>query len=249
MFQNSLPFNIAPDEMDSPISRHLNIADVKRATWLIDTLPENRAGLFNPWKDTCQHDVNGNGPTARLNRLACHLACSPKLILVGEAPGYQGCRYSGVAFTSERLLLEGMIPRMPALRSRLTDRNTPFSEPSATIGWNTLYRVGLHESTVLWNALQMHPYPTESIWKNRTPTREELLLGKVCLARLIAEFPDARIVAVGNKAKDLMTDYMGILPAATVRHPANGGASKFSNELSAFCEQQSISTGYARNSN
>lgn len=32
----------------------------------------------------------------------------PRVILVGEAPGYRGCRLTGVPFTSEHLLMNNM---------------------------------------------------------------------------------------------------------------------------------------------
>src|SRR5690606_6746390 len=110
-------------------------------------------------------------------RLAQHLSCNPAWILVGEAPGYQGCRHTGVAFTSERLLLEGAIPRVSQAIERLTDRRLPFSEPSATIVWKALYALGIAERTIMWNALQLHPVGAAGDWSNRTPIDAELQHG------------------------------------------------------------------------
>jgi uracil-DNA glycosylase len=203
------------------------------AARLIETLPAGLPGLFNPWHDHCPHEVAGDGPLQRRERLARHLDCDPTLILVGEAPGYQGCRYSGIAFTSERLLIEGAIPRIPALSKRLSTRRLPFSEPSATIVWKTLKRLGVADRTILWNALQLHPHRSGEPWSNRTPTARELDFGAPALHLLLAAFPAARIVAVGRKAEELMT-VMGITPAATVRHPANGGATLFAAGLEAL---------------
>lgn len=200
---------------------------------LVDTLPSGLDGLFNPWKDHCPHDADGNGPAEKLARLSLHLACDPEFILVGEAPGYQGCRYSGVAFTSERLLGEGAIPRIPALQERLSDRRLPFSEPSATIVWKTLYRLGIAERTILWNAMQLHPYRAEELWSNRTPTPEEIKLGEPAMRLLIEAFPKAKVVAVGKKAEGLLNE-MGIQVTGAVRHPANGGATEFSSGLQAL---------------
>ena len=193
---------------------------------LIETLPVGLPGLYNPWQDHCQHDIDASGPAQRRERLARHLDCDPDFIIVGEAPGYQGCRYSGIAFTSERLLIEGGIPRIPTLHHRLSKRRLPFSEPSATIVWKTLYRLGIAERTILWNALQLHPHRVADPWSNRTPAPNELLLGGPALQLLIAAFSSARIVAVGRKAEQLMVA-MNVTPSATVRHPANGGATAF----------------------
>lgn len=200
---------------------------------LVATLPSGAPGLFNPWRDHCPHDAAGNGPEAKLQRLARHLDCEPEFILTGEAPGYQGCRYSGIAFTSERLLGEGAIPRIPALASRLSTRRLPFSEPSATIVWKTLYRLGIEDRTILWNAMQLHPYRADNLWSNRTPRPEEIALGEPAMRLLIEAFPKARIVAVGKKAEGLLTE-MGVPVAGAVRHPANGGATEFARGLQAL---------------
>lgn len=197
---------------------------------LVETLPSGVDGLFNPWRDHCPHDADGNGPIEKLSRLALHLDCNPEFILAGEAPGYQGCRYSGIAFTSERLLGEGSIPRIPALTGRLSTRRLPFSEPSATIVWKTLYRHGIAERTILWNAMQLHPYRPDDLWSNRTPAPDEISLGKPAMQMLIEAFPAARIVAVGKKSEGLLRD-MGIQIAGSVRHPANGGATQFAAGL------------------
>jgi len=206
------------------------MSKISLANSLVETLPSDRLGLFNPWRSRCPHDAAGNNPADKLNRLAQHLDCDPEFILAGEAPGYQGCRYSGIAFTSERLLGEGGIPRIPALAGRLSTRRLPFSEPSATIVWKTLYRLGIEERTILWNAIQLHPYRPENFWSNRTPTPEEIRLGEPALRILLETFPTAKIVAVGKKSEGLLRD-MGIPIAGSIRHPANGGATAFSAGL------------------
>src|SRR5680860_1017481 len=88
--------------------------------------------MHNPWRDTCKTELYVNGHELRRERLKRHLnAPNPRLLIIGEAPGYQGCRYSGLAFTSERQLVERFIPRMEGLEGeRITDRETPWSEPS-----------------------------------------------------------------------------------------------------------------------
>lgn len=208
----------------------INQPGLSLATSLVETLPSGLDGLFNPWRDRCPHDADSNGPTRKLERLALHLDCDPEFILAGEAPGYQGCRYSGIAFTSERLLGEGVIPRIPALSERLSNRRLPFSEPSATIVWKTLYRLGIAERTILWNALQLHPHRPDELWSNRTPTPAEIGLGEPALRMLIAAFPKAKIIAVGKKSEGLLRE-MGIPIAGAVRHPANGGATEFAAGL------------------
>lgn len=197
---------------------------------LVSLLPAGGPALFNPYRDTCEHDLPHNDAAAKRARLAAHLDCDARFILVGEAPGYQGCRYSGVAFTSERLLIEGVIPRIEPLAHRLTSRRLSFSEPSARIVWKALHRLGIADRTILWNALQLHPVGVKGPWSNRTPSRDELKLGLKALLRLKEAFPRATIVAVGDKAQQSLAQ-LG-LSVAHVRHPANGGATRFADGLS-----------------
>src|SRR5580704_12520337 len=126
----------------------------KLAKLLTDTLPSGLPTLFNPWRDLCNDDEPCNGPDAKLARLAAHLKCNPKFILCGEAPSHRGCRHSGIAFTSEHLLLEGKIPRISRKSHRLTIKKLPYKEGSATIVWNALYSLGIEKRTILWNTLQ-----------------------------------------------------------------------------------------------
>jgi uracil-DNA glycosylase len=86
------------------------------------------------------------------------------------------------------------------------------------------------DRTILWNALQLHPHLAGNPWSNRTPTAEELELGKPALHLLAEAFPDARIIAVGKKAEFLLKK-MEIKVHACVRHPAYGGATEFDSGM------------------
>jgi hypothetical protein len=202
----------------------------KLAKLLTNKLPSGRPTLFNPWRDHCADCKPCNGPDAKLVRLAAHLDCVPKFILCGEAPSHRGCRHSGIAFTSERQLLAGEIPRISRMSYRLTSKDRPYSESSATIVWRALYKLGIEERTILWNALPMHPHEPRNKQSNRTPTSEEFEIGKPALQMLVDEFPSAKVVAVGKKAERSLNS-MRVVLAATLRHPANGGAKAFAQGL------------------
>lgn len=209
-------------------------AELARA--LAATLPAGVDGLFNPYRDRCELDDPRSpegGPEGRLHRLAAHLSRSPRLVLCGEAPGFQGCRYSGVAFVSERQLLDGLIPGIDRLSGRLTTRDRSFAEPSATIVWKALFKLGIAEESITWNALQMHPHRPGAPWTNRTPTNAELAHGRTALHLLREAFPGLAFVAVGRKSAMLLAD-AGIEAAATIRHPANGGAVEFNAGLASL---------------
>jgi uracil-DNA glycosylase len=189
------------------------------------------ADVYNPWSDADDGDlkVAEAGPGARLARLKAHFAVDAALILVGEAAGYQGCHFSGLAFTNEKLLLDGAIPRV-GLSGRITDRPRPWCEPSATIVWGALHAHGLAERTVLWNSFAWHPHKPGNPYSNRTPTRSELESGKAVLDAVLNHFADARVIAVGQVSGRTLRA-LGREPAAVIRHPAMGGANEFREGL------------------
>jgi uracil-DNA glycosylase len=182
--------------------------------------------VFNPWSDTDPaFDLEEQGPLQRIARLRSHLATDPVLILIAEAPGYQGCRRSGLALTSERLIVEGAIPRVTTHGRRITSRRLPFSEPSATIIWGALHQHGLAERTILWNAFAWHPHEPGDGLTNRKPTKKELDDGKDVLQELVSTFSGVPIVAVGRTSEETLAG-LGIPTDGQVRHPANGGATE-----------------------
>lgn len=185
---------------------------------------------FNPWTDfDPTTDVCKSAPRDRLERLRTHFSCRPKYLLIGEAPGYQGCKVTGVPFTGERLLLEGRIPRLATPTPRLSTRHIPWSEPSATILWSTLHELGIADATILWNAYPWHPHKAGRVHSNRTPTRAEREKGIPVLKALLVAFPKARIFAVGKQAAATLASLN--FDPVVLRHPSMGGASAFRSGL------------------
>jgi hypothetical protein len=199
---------------------------------LVGGLPTASPCLFNPWADVCTEDLAANGPDAKRARLARHLDCEAEFILCGEAAGWQGMRHTGLAFTSERHVVQGTVPRLKAGAARLTTRDKPFTEPSATLVWRSLHALGIADSVVMWNALPMHPFVAGVPRTNRTPTDNELAHGRRPLQVLLAAYPRATVIAVGKKAAEQLTR-LGVTPAAAIRHPANGGALAFAQGMEA----------------
>jgi hypothetical protein len=192
--------------------------------------------VFNPWAERNADDLADNGPLARRERLAAHLAVDAAQVLIGEAPGYQGCRISGIPFTSERLIMAGLIPRLSGHDARLSTRARPWSEPSATIVWSTLHELGIAHTTVLWNAFPWHPYRQGGPYSNRPPTRAECQLGLSIVEALLAVVPRARLFAVGRYAERVLREIGR--EAVVLRHPAQGGAGKFRRTLQAALSAQ-----------
>lgn len=180
--------------------------------------------VFNPWRDRDTMDILPKPAEARLERLRAHFTCEPKLLLLGEAPGYQGCHFSGIPFTNEKLIGERMIPRVAPVR--ITSRTLPWCEPSATIVWSALRGLGLADRTILWNAFAWHPHQPGNLLSNRAPTRAEVDAGIDALKAVLAHFDGVTVVPVGQVAAATLAR-LGLETAAPVRHPAFGGATKF----------------------
>ena len=188
------------------------------------------AGVFNPWRDHDPGtDVLQNAAGARLDRLRAFFRTRPRWLLLGEAAGYQGAKVSGIPFTSERLLIEGIIPRVHIGKGRLSTRARPWSEPSATTVWGTLRALGRAEDTLLWNAYPWHPYKPALLHSNRTPTPAERRAGLPVLEALLAALPGVRCFAVGRNAEASLAE-VGV-QAKPLRHPSMGGATAFRDGL------------------
>jgi uracil-DNA glycosylase len=182
--------------------------------------------VFNPWRDVDPLDIAGwRAPDARIGRLLDHFGINPSYLLIGEAPGYQGCHFSGVPFTNEALLCEGQIPRI-AKCDRFTTRDKPWREPSATIVWRALQQAGIDHDVVMWNAFAFHPHKPGEPMSNRAPTKAELQAGRGILRAVLKFFDGAQVVAVGKVAHAALRS-LEWNPSACLRHPSMGGASQF----------------------
>jgi uracil-DNA glycosylase len=183
------------------------------------------ANVFNPWSDSDPMDATILEPVRRRQRLVAHFDCSPSFLLVGEAPGYKGCHFSGVPFTSERQLLDGGVPRIEC-EGRITTRKRPWTEASATIVWETLHEPELHDRVVMWNAFPWHPHEPGDRHSNRTPTQTELEAGAPILKAVIDHFVGVPVIAVGRQAAAALRK-LGVTDHTPVRHPARAGAQLF----------------------
>jgi uracil-DNA glycosylase len=205
--------------------------------------------LFNPWwQNDPENDDYSNACEIRRHQLKFYLKerlGHTRFLLIGEALGYQGGHFSGIAMTSERMLLgfhrqKGILPEhvftsmMPCRTSRVELRQDGFNEPTATIVWSHLLSLGIDPyKFAIWNALPWHPFHKErGMLSNRTPTDAELAMGHARLFDLINLLQPKKVVAVGEKAAAQLS-IMG-LPFFKVRHPANGGAAKFRDQFSAL---------------
>ena len=155
---------------------------------------------------------------------------------------YKRQHFSGIAITSERILLghhpdvepksvlgEWDYRRTSDASSAMlnnTQRLKGFNEPTDTVVWNALNSHGLASfDVILWNIFPFHPYKAGNLLTNRTPSPSELDVG-IEYARMLLELrPGMKIVAIGQKAATTLSRY-GV-ECMAVPHPSMGGANRF----------------------
>lgn len=196
----------------------------------------SRPRVFNPWADVDRaNDFGPEAPAIRREQLRCYLderIGHARLLLVAEAAGYQGAKFSGIAMTSERQLVTApgtgsdFFDGPKRRTSRESVRPAGFTEPTATIVWGRMREAGLQgRDWVNWNTFAWHPQGATAL-RNRTPTPEEFQAGLPALRQFLALFPKVPVVAVGEKARGILAE-LQVPVVAAVRHPANGGATGF----------------------
>ncbi|MGO4189700.1 uracil-DNA glycosylase [Pseudarthrobacter sp. TAF60_1] len=156
---------------------------------------------------------------------------APKVLLLGEAPGFRGMRITGVPFTN-RTMFERAANRFGLFGAGKgyalpAEAWAVAAEPTATVMWEVLAE--LEFLPLLWSACPWHTHVPGQPLSNRTPTGAEARLGTPFWVSLMELFSIETVVAVGNVAhRSLLRNG---LDAPKVRHPAHGGRSGFKRGL------------------
>lgn len=157
-------------------------------------------------------------------------ARGPQMVIVGEAPGYQGTRRTGVPFASEHHLSgESEVDFFHDATgfTRVYNGARLYKEPTSTIMWRTINRY--EQLPLLWAVSPLHPHQPGNLESNRTPTSSEAQAGREQLVELLGILQIETVVALGNVAK-ITLDSLGI-SSQKVRHPSRGGATLFAEQL------------------
>ncbi|MCA9889132.1 MAG: uracil-DNA glycosylase [Anaerolineae bacterium] len=182
------------------------------------------------YNEYAAHDPNNAIRRENFRLYLRHMqARQPKTMLVMEAPGYRGCRLTGVPVTSRKVLLEG-VPELDFFGEEkgyhLThdpEFENVYGEQSATIVWGTLAQLG--HLPLIWNTFPFHPHKAGKPLTNRPPRAPEKALGAHFLEAMLTLFQPKQVIAIGNVAHDTLSK-IG-LECAKVRHPAQGGKNDF----------------------
>lgn len=181
------------------------------------------ADVFNPYRDVDVSLDREDAAAVRRANLRSYFTAygeRPRVLILAEAPGPWGCRFSGVPITSEAHLLD---PVFPFGGEKSSSAEGPYSEYSARIFWRVLEP---HFPTFfVWNAVPLHPHRPGAPTSIRTPRVAEVRAFASLTEGIVDGLRPERILGLGRKAEAQLT---GIGVASTyVRHPSQGGAKLF----------------------
>jgi len=187
--------------------------------FLMDLARARIGDTFNQYRARGPDDVPG-APARRRANLRCYLLerVDARVVALGEAAGYQGMRWSGIAFTSERDLMRWGLPYL----TTSSGRRGGWSEPSGTLVHRLLEAVGAERRVILWNVVPTHPHRPGNPFSNRRPRRDEIAAGVPFAWRLIDMVQPRRLIAIGRVASSVLGE-----EAEYVRHPAHAGGAAF----------------------
>lgn len=152
------------------------------------------------------------------NNLECYLVkmqkLDPSMLLIGEAPGYKGCKLTGIPFTSEYQVLhdEFFADGFEVLNDEAIDK-----ENSATLIWSVLSQV--KNKPLMWNIYPFHPVNING--NNGTPRSRDIKLGREILELLLQMFNIKEIYCLSYLARNALEHHP--LFRGYIRHPSRGG--------------------------
>lgn len=195
-------------------------------------VPDDAEFLFGPGPDGRLRERN----LRRYHELMADVMAGggPRVMMVGEAPGYRGQTVSGVPFTSMRELMArpGLVSGAPQGDGfALPEHPAADWEQSSGIVWRAL--AAWRGPLPLMGAIYPnHPHEPGRPATNRAPRAGEVAAGVPIALALAEAFGVTAFLAVGRKAQGALA--RAGITATPVRHPAQGGARAFTEQLAAF---------------
>lgn len=159
------------------------------------------------------------------------------MLLVGEAPGYKGCRITGIPFTSGVLIREKQHQIFEKIDQHIALEKEE-SENSASFVWQTLSHTKHYP--LFWNAFPFHPHPKGVQNRNRAPNKKELLEGADYLAELVEIFTPVTIAGIGRKGVSSVEKVFPGRDVFYIRHPSYGGKKDFIKGMEQVLNQANV---------
>ena len=199
----------------------------------IDNLIEELAVLsceqqacFNPFADWCaSHDLP-EAISIRKSNLRQYLLAQYQLgadsLWVGEAPGYNGVRRSGMYLISEPQY-EELGERLGGISFQKATKTANKATQSSKAVWKLIQ--SLPTVPLTYDAFPLHSFRNTPPFVNRSPSKRELQSTAHILEHLLEIFQPNRVIAIGRKAEYAL-QYLGV-KSIYVRHPSRGGGPAF----------------------
>jgi len=151
----------------------------------------------------------------------------PSLLLVGEAPGYKGCKLTGIPFSSGMIYQDHERFDHPFLKklSKKIKISEIDSENSATMVWEYLSEKNI--TPMFWNSFPFHPHLANNELSNRAPSTKEVAFGIEYLQRIRKIYKPVVIAGVGGKGTTCARKAFPEDDIVSIRHPSFGGKRDF----------------------
>lgn len=173
--------------------------------------------VFNPYKDK-----------KILNNLREYLLYLKKhntsILLVGESPGYNGCRWTGIPFTSGDMVRNSKHKMFKKIGERIFLKRV-VKENTGTIMWEFLGKD--KPVPILWNSFPFHPHKEGKPESNRKPSSSEVQEGIEYLKMIYDIFEPDTIYSLGRVGEKILKTTFLEKEIKYIRHPSRGGKNGF----------------------
>lgn len=178
---------------------------------------ESTMTVFNPYKDK---NVLNN-----LREFFSYLLRNNStILLIGESPGYDGCRWTGIPFTSGFVVRNSNHKMFREIGDRIVLKKV-VKEPTGTIMWEFLGQD--RPVPILWNSFPFHPYYNGNPESNRKPSTSEVSEGLEYLTMVSEIFRPKTMGSLGRVGERLLRKTFPDEEVVYIRHPSRGGKSEF----------------------
>lgn len=173
--------------------------------------------VFNQYQNNCIL----NNLNAYITYL---LRYNTDILLIGEAPGYRGCRLTGIPFTSGEVIKTSKHNIFMEIDNEIMLPQI-LSENTATILWEF---IGINKSVpILWNAFPFHPHQSGKPESNRKPDASEIKEGETYLRIIYDLFKPRKLCSLGRVGESILRELFPESTISYIRHPSYGGKKDF----------------------
>ena len=146
------------------------------------------------------------------------------MLLVGEAPGYKGCKLTGIPFSSGEIFSRFDHPFLQQLSQQVKIKDLS-GENTATMVWEYLTERNI--TPLFWNSFPFHPHHADNPYTNRVPNSSEIQQGIGYLQSLAKIYKPDIIAGIGNKGSKCARLTLPNQNIPNIRHPSFAGKRDF----------------------